>query len=82
MQAAVADGVITFVHVAAGMQNKLHQDVATGTATDASDDAAGSTPSGQHDPIQKNEDLDSKANKRPVPADQESIDDVACLELE
>ena len=79
MQAAVADGVITFVHVAAGMQNKLRQDVATGTATD---DAACSTPSDQHDPMQKNEDLDRKENKRPVAGDQESIDDVACLELE
>ena len=80
----MAAGVITFVHAAAGMQNKLHHDVATGTSTDASDDAACSTPSDQHDPMQKSEDLDSKENKRPGPvaADQDSIDDVACLELE
>ncbi len=78
----MADGVITFVHAAAGMQNKLHHDAATSTSTDASDDAACSMPSDQHDPMQKNEDLDSKENKRPVAADQDSIDDVACLELE
>ena len=82
MQAAVADGVVTFVHAAAGMQNKLHHDAANGTATDASDDAACSTSSGQHDPMQKNEDLDSKENKRPVAADHDSVDDVTCLELE
>ncbi len=78
----MADGVITFVHVAAGVQIKLHQDAATGTATDASDDAACSMPIVQHDPMQKNEYLDSKENKRPAAADQDSIDDVACLELE
>ncbi|KAL0049394.1 hypothetical protein WJX82_001168 [Trebouxia sp. C0006] len=82
LQAAVADGVVTFVHAAAGMQNKLHHDAANGTATDASDDAACSTSSGQHDPMQKNEDLDSKENKRPVAADHDSVDDVTCLELE
>lgn len=82
MQAAVADGAITFVHAAAGMQNKLHHDASTGTSTDASDDAACSTPSDQHDSMQKNEDLDSKENRWPVVADQDSIDDVACLEIE
>ena len=78
----MADGVITFMHAAAGMQNKLHHDEATGTSTATSDDAACSTPSDQPHPVQKSEDLDSKENKRPVAADQDSIDDVACLELE
>jgi hypothetical protein len=82
LQAAVADGVVTFVHADAGMQNKLQHDAASGTSTDASNDAAGSMPINQHDPTKKNEDLDSKENKRPVAADQDSIDDVACLELE
>jgi len=53
LQAAVADNVITFVHAAAGMQNKLHHDIATGTSTDASYDAACSIPSEQHEPMQK-----------------------------
>lgn len=75
----MADGVVTFVHADAGMQNKLQHDAASGTSTDASNDAAGSMPIDQ---MQKNEDLDSKENKRPVAADQDSIDDVACLELE
>lgn len=73
LQAAVADGVVTFVHSAAGMQDKLKQD-----STPRTDyDAAGI------ESWQQASETDSQKNKGPAGVQHvESIDDVTCLELE
>ena len=73
LQAAVAGGVVTFVHAAAGMQEKLKQDVIPSTK----DTAAGMV---QQDSVA---DSGSKENKSPGGLQhKEPIDDVTCLELE
>ena len=73
LQAAVADGVVTFVHAAAGMQDKLKQEP---------------TPSTQHDAtgiesLQQARGTGTQENLGPGGVQHvESIDDVGCLELE
>ena len=73
LQAAVADGVVTFVHAAAGMQDKLKQDV----SPSIKDIAAGRV---QQDNVA---DSENKENRSPGDLQHEkTIDDVTCLELE
>lgn len=73
LQAAVAGGVVTFVHAAAGMQEKLKQAVMPCTK----DTAAGRV---HQDSVAASE---SKENRSPVGLQhKETIDDVTCLELE
>lgn len=75
LQAAVADGVVTFVHAAAGMQDKLKQD--STPSTDDIDDEAGIGG------LQQASETDSQENNCPGGVQRvESIDDVTCLELE
>ena len=71
LQAAVADGVVSFVHSAAGMQEKLkHSRMAC-----MDDNKAGS--------LQHEGSAGSKENENPADADDNMcIDDVTCLELD
>ena len=73
LKAAVAGGVVTFVHAATGMQEKLKQDVVPSTK---------GTSAGwvQQDSAA---DSDSKENRSPGGLQhKKTIDDVTCLELE
>ena len=71
LQAAVADGVVTFVHAAAGVQDKLKQDA----MPSMKDDAASN--------VQQASVTESQENRTPGGVQRvESIDDVTCLELE
>lgn len=73
LQAAVADGVVTFVHAAAGMQDKLEQDP---------------IPSAQHTApgnvgLQQASGREGQENTSPGDGQHvQSFDDVTCLELE
>ena len=75
LQAAVADGVVSFVHAAAGLQGKLQQDVVPGRHVE------GSTSIDQDDVV-SDDYLSSKENETPAAATENTVDDVACLELE
>lgn len=82
LQAAVADGVVSFVHTAAGMQDKLQQDapVAGASLDDKQDALAGadSTAYIRHNILnEQGQMMNGKENHRPAAAD-----DVSCLELE
>ena len=71
LQAAVADGVVSFVHATNGMQDKEKPGAFPGMKK--------STSGNQ----QQSSTADSKENLSPEPAKQNaSIDDVSCLELE
>ncbi len=74
LQAAVADGVVSFVHAAAGMQDKLKQEAVTGTEGGAS--------SAQDTVTEQAQQMTSKENKVPAVAAENSTDDVECLDLE
>lgn len=75
LQAAVANGVVSFVHTAAGLQGKLQQDASLETH------AEGDTPADPDDAV-SDEYLSSKENETPAAATENTVDDVACLELE
>ena len=73
LQAAVAGGVVTFVHAAPGMQEKLKQDVVPSTK---------GTAAGW---VQQDSAVDSESKENRSPGGllhKEAIDDVTCLELE
>lgn len=93
LQAAVADGVVTFVHAAAGMQEKQKQD---GTSAAATDTVVGSAQQGPVAGLESKEnrspggvqqdivaESETKKNRDPGSVQHEqNIDDVTCLELE
>lgn len=93
LQAAVADGVVTFVHAAAGMQEKQKQDGSSAAAGDTvvgslqQDSVAGSESKENRNPGGVQQDIvaesDTTNNRSPGSVQHaESIDDVTCLELE
>lgn len=71
----MADGVVSFVHAAAGLQGKLQQDVVPGRHVE------GSTSIDQDDGV-SDDYLSSKENETAAAATENTVDDVACLELE
>ena len=75
LQAAVADGVVTFVHAAAGLQDKVQQDVVNCVHEEGS-------KSIDQDDVMSDDYLSSKENETPAAATENTVDDVACLELE
>ena len=70
LEAAVADGVVSFVNATTGMQDKEKQGAFPGIKDSTSGDEQHSS-------------ANSKENVSPGPGQQvENIDDVTCLELE
>lgn len=92
LQAAVADGIVTFVHAAAGMQEKQKQDGTSAAANTVvgsvqQDSVAGCGSKENRNPGGVQQDMvaesETKTNRGPGSVQHvEDIDDVTCLELE